>query len=30
LLEVKNELDCYLDEETLPHDENEYFDILGW
>jgi hypothetical protein len=19
-----------LDEETLPHDENEYFDILGW
>jgi hypothetical protein len=26
----KNELDRYLDEETLPHDENEYFDILGW
>jgi hypothetical protein len=26
----KNELDCYLDEETIPHDDNEYFDILGW
>jgi hypothetical protein len=26
----KNELDRYLDEETLPHDENEYFDILSW
>ena len=25
----KNELDRYLDEETLPHDDN-YFDILGW
>jgi hypothetical protein len=24
----KNELDHYLDVETLPHDENEYFDIL--
>ena len=19
-----------MDEETLPHDENEYFDVLGW
>ena len=26
----KNELDRYLEEETLPHDENDYFDILGW
>jgi len=26
----KNELDRYLDDETLPHDENDYFDVLGW
>ncbi|CAN6283320.1 unnamed protein product [Urochloa humidicola] len=26
----KNELDRYLEEETLPHDENDYFDVLGW
>ena len=26
----KNELDRYLDEETLPYDENDYFDVLGW
>jgi hypothetical protein len=26
----KNELDRYLDEDTLPHDENDYFDVLGW
>jgi hypothetical protein len=26
----KNELDRYLDEEPLPHNESEYFDILGW
>jgi hypothetical protein len=25
----KNELDRYLEEETLPHDESDYFDILG-
>ena len=30
LAKAKNELDRYLDEETLPHDENEYFDVLGW
>lgn len=26
----KNELDRYLEEESLPHDENDYFDVLGW
>ncbi|XP_062213857.1 zinc finger BED domain-containing protein RICESLEEPER 2-like [Phragmites australis] len=26
----KNELDRYLDDETLPHDENDYFDVFGW
>ena len=26
----KNELDHYLDEETLPYHENDYFDVLGW
>jgi hypothetical protein len=26
----KNELDRYLEEESLPHDQNDYFDILGW
>ena len=26
----KNELDHYLEEEALPHDENDYFDVLGW
>uniref|UniRef100_A0A0A9GNR2 BED-type domain-containing protein n=1 Tax=Arundo donax TaxID=35708 RepID=A0A0A9GNR2_ARUDO len=26
----KNELDRYLEDETLPHDENDYFDVLGW
>jgi hypothetical protein len=26
----KNELDRYLEEETLPHYENDNFDILGW
>ena len=26
----KNELDRYLDEETLPYHENDYFDVLGW
>jgi hypothetical protein len=26
----KNELDRYLEEETLSYDENDYFDILGW
>ena len=26
----KNELDRYLDEEILPYDENDYFDVLGW
>jgi hypothetical protein len=30
IVKSKNELDRYLEEETLPHDENEYFDILGW
>ncbi|CAL5067555.1 unnamed protein product [Urochloa decumbens] len=30
LIKAKNELDRYLDEEPLPHDENEYFDVLGW
>lgn len=30
LVKAKNELDRYLDEETLPHNESEYFDILGW
>ncbi|CAO2200016.1 unnamed protein product [Urochloa humidicola] len=30
LVKAKNELDRYLDEEPLPHDENEYFDVLGW
>jgi hypothetical protein len=23
-------LDRYLEEESLPHDQNDYFDILGW
>ena len=27
---AKNELDRYLDEEPLPHNESEYFDVLGW
>jgi hypothetical protein len=27
---VRSKNERYLDEETLPHDENEYFDILGW
>jgi hypothetical protein len=26
----KNELDRYLEEETLPNYENDNFDILGW
>ena len=28
-VQSNNELDRYLDEETIPHDDN-YFDILGW
>ena len=30
LSKAKNELDRYLDEEPLPHNESEYFDVLGW
>nr|XP_034594588.1 zinc finger BED domain-containing protein RICESLEEPER 2-like [Setaria viridis] len=30
LVKAKSELDWYLDEEPFPHDENEYFDVLGW
>jgi len=30
LSKAKNELDRYLDEEPLPRNESEYFDILGW
>ena len=30
LVKAKSELDRYLDEDPLPHDENEYFDVLGW
>jgi hypothetical protein len=26
----ENEMGCYLEEEALPHDANEYFDVLGW
>ena len=29
LVRSKNELDRYLEEETLPHDDSHYFDILG-
>jgi len=30
LVKAKSELDRYLDEDPLPHDENEYFAVLGW
>ncbi|XP_066361389.1 zinc finger BED domain-containing protein RICESLEEPER 2-like [Miscanthus floridulus] len=30
LSKAKNELDHYLDEEPLPYNESEYFDVLGW
>jgi len=30
LSKAKNELDRYLDEEPLPRNESEYFDVLGW
>ena len=30
LSKAKNELDRYLNEEPLPHNESEYFDVLGW
>ncbi|XP_066381966.1 zinc finger BED domain-containing protein RICESLEEPER 1-like [Miscanthus floridulus] len=30
LVKAKSELDWYLDKDPLSHDENEYFDVLGW